>query len=168
MPSLFNLADELIHLRHVLESREDGEIDEALESWLNSTEGQLREKVGNYCAVIEEFKRMAEVRWAECARLKMLADADQAKADRMRRVLFDVLQRLQIDHIETDRHKVGIRTAGGQPALQVDTVDMDQIPEQFLRTQRAPNREAIREALERGEELPFARLLPRSKTLMIR
>ena len=166
MTSLFELGEEMMAVRHLLEKQEDGEIDPALADWLDAKGEELERKVEGYCGVIYEFQAMAEARVRESERLADMASADQKKAARMRAVLLDVLKKLGIDKVRTVRHEVRIQNAGGRQSMDVDY--FEHIPDRFQMTEVKPNREAIRRALEAGESLPFAKLLPRQQIIVIK
>jgi len=169
MPSIFDLQDELLHLRHVLEMEADGEIDPALADWLTAKEGELEGKVENYCSVIGEFEALAEARKAEAKRVAELAAYDSRKAERMRAVLREVFGRLGIARMETTRYKVRLQNAGGKQRVVVDP--FEPMPDEFTKiipASKEADMEKIRKALESGESLPFASLLPRSQVLIIK
>ena len=166
MPSLFDLGQELLHLRHVLEMENDGEIDPALEAWLCSTEGALEEKVERYCGVIGELEGVAEARAKEADRVKQLASFDAAKAKRMRVVLLTTLQKLGIERMETLRYKLRLQRAGGKQSLAVDP--FESVPPEYTKTIVETDMDKVRRTLESGQELPFAKLLPRNTILVIK
>lgn len=169
MPSIFDLQDELLHLRHVLEMEQDGEIDPALADWLTAKEGELEAKVESYCSVIGEFEALAEARKAEAKRVAELAASDCRKAERMRSVLKEVFGKLGIQRMETTRYRLRLQNAGGK--LRVTLDPFEKVPDEFTRTVPAttePDMERIRRALESGESLTFATLLPRAQVLIIK
>ena len=166
MPSIFDLQDELLHLRHVLEMEADGEIDPALESWLTGKEDELQAKVEGYCAVIGELEAMAEARKVEAKRIADLGALDARKAQRMRDVLREVFQRLEIGRMETTRYKLRLQNAGGKQRISVDPFET--VPDEFTKTMIEPDMDKIRRALESGESLPFATLAPRTQILVIK
>ena len=49
-----------------------------------------------------------------------------------------------------------------------DLLDCETIPEAYQKVTKSPNKQAIREALEKGEKLSFARLGNREKSLRIK
>ena len=168
MASLFELEQDLIALRHCLEKEEDGEIDPVLLDWITEKEGQLEKKVEGHCGVIAELESMAAAREAESKRAMTLAKSDAAKAARMRKVRLSALHKLQIDRIDTIRHKVRLQNAGGKLPLVIDPFEV--IPDRFQKTVTTTeiDRDAVRTALDAGEVLSFASLAPRSQILVIK
>jgi len=166
MASIFDLQDELLHLRHVLEMEADGEIDPALADWLTAKEGELETKVEGYCSIIGELEAMAEARKTEARRIADLGVTDARKAQRMRDVLREVFQRLEIGKMETTRYKLRLQNAGGKQRIAVDP--FEPIPDKFTKTIIETDLDKVRQALEAGESLPFATLAPRTQILIIK
>jgi len=168
MPSIFDLQDELLHLRHVLEMEDDGEINPTLEAWLTAKEDELQTKVEAYCSIIGEMEAMAEARKAEAKRIADLGAADARKAQRMRDVLREVFGRLNILRMETTRYKLRLQNAGGKQRIVVDP--FEPMPEQYQKTTVTvePDLDSIRKALDAGEVLSFATLAPRGQILVIK
>jgi hypothetical protein len=133
---------------------------------LTAKEGELQTKVEGYCAVIGEFEAMAEARKAEAKRIADLGATDARKAQRMRDVLREVFQRLDISRMETTRYKLRLQTAGGKQRVTVDPFET--VPESFCKTIVEIDLDRVRQALEAGESLPFAALVPRSQVLIIK
>jgi len=166
MTSIFDLQDELLHLRHVLEMESEGEINPALAEWLTSKEDELERKVEGYCSVIGELEAMADARKIEARRIADLGTVDANKAHRMREVLREVFQKLSIPRMETTRYKLRLQNAGGKQRITVDPFET--VPNEFTKTMVEPDLDKVRQVLEAGQSLPFATLVPRSQVLIIK
>lgn len=70
--------------------------------------------------------------------------------------------------VETDRYRITLARNGGKAPLLVDEVPIENLPAAFVRTTVEVNKEAIREALENGEVLEFARLGERAQSIRIK
>lgn len=70
----------------------------------------------------------------------------------------------------SDGVTITVKHAGGVQALWVEEKfkkHPEELPEQFHKTKIELNTDAIRERLAEGTELPFAKLLPRKRTVVI-
>jgi hypothetical protein len=147
----------------------DGEVGEAISALLDEHTEDLNGKVDGYVALIAEYDARAEFRRRESKRILALAIDAERKAEMLRERLKLYFERTGRPKIETGRFVVSVVRNGGVAPLLMD-VDPEKLPEEFRRevvTYRADS-DAIRAALGRGEELPFARLGERGTSLRIR
>jgi len=165
MTSLFNLTAELQHIASLLDHTEGDEIPDELIQWLDTTQLDYDQKVEGYCSVIGELEAITEARKNEANRIRALAELTQSKIDRMKLALKDSLLKLQTPKLETTRYKVWVQNAGGKLPIQIEEED---VPTEMKKTQLITDKDKIREALESGQELSFARLLPRGQVLRIK
>lgn len=163
--SLFNLTAELQHIQSVMMNSEGDELPQELVEWLDSTKDGYDKKVEGYCAVIGEMEAMVEARKAEASRIRALADTTQNHIDRMKIALKESLLKLETPKLETTRYKVWVQNAGGKLPLQIEEED---VPHDIKRIQLVTDKEKIREMLESGAQLPYAKLLPRGTVLRIK
>jgi hypothetical protein len=167
--SLFKIEGDITALEMLLDEDasvdQHGEINGHLARWIEESEGQFEDKVENYCGLMAELTALADVRKLEVQRLQALEQATRKKAERLKTVLRDVLQRLGRQRVETVRYVCRLQKAGGaQPML----VDEFSIPDEFMAVVKSPDRAAIRAALESGKTLTFAALMERSTILVIK
>lgn len=169
MSTLADYQDELAAITAAMDGEEFTEADVAgaVDAWLSDTEG-LAAKLDAYAAVIAEREQYATIRQAEAARLAALAKSDAARAAWLRTRLHDFFRAVGRSKIETDLHKFSIQANGGRLPLLVENGET--IPERFWheRTVTELDKEALREALEAGAEVPGARLGDRGTRLSIR
>lgn len=166
---LYEISNELLELEDLLEENE-GVIEGALERIFDVEEAR-DEKVDGYCALIQTLESRAKVRRGEARRLTELARVDENKASRLKSFLLHIFQRHDWKRVDGPRFRATRCRNGGKQPLSVDTnVDLDAIPERFVDVEvvRRINSDAIREALEAGEELDFAELGERGEHIRIK
>lgn len=170
MANIFQLEGDIVALEALLSEDasvdENGEINAQLAQWLEESEGNFSDKVEGYCGLMATFTALADARKAEVRRLQELEQQARNNAERLRKVLREVLMRLGRDKVETARYKLRLQKAGGQQPMTID--EFAEMPEQFMQTIKTVDKAAIRAALESGKELPFAKLEERSTILVIK
>jgi len=103
---------------------------------------------------------------------KEIADqiADRARidanaADALKRWLMELMQRRGTKKLETLRFRLSVCGNGGKQPIDIT----GEVPEDFMYTPDPEvDNEHVRKALESGEQLPFAQLLPRGTHLRIK
>ena len=119
--------------------------------------------------MISEIEARAEVRIAEAKRLTELANSDKAKVRLLKERLKWFFALHNLKKVETARYKLSLAANGGKAPLVIsDSILATDLPERFSRVTVEPNTTAIREALEAGEELDFARLGERGTSIRIK
>jgi hypothetical protein len=168
MTSILDIESDLVALDDLLfecgGDVTDPRVSAAVDAWLEELDADLKGKADNYAALITELERRAEVRRAESKRLADRARIDEANASFLRSRLKGVFERRGIKTIDTARFRLSIRANGGKAPIDLH----GEVPESFSRVVLEPDRERIREALERGDALPFATLMERGTSLSIR
>jgi hypothetical protein len=139
----------------------------AIDSWLEETAGATREKVDNYCALIRELEARRDTRKAEAKRLAERAGIDDGVVDRLKTRLLWFFEAHAIKTLETTRFRVTAAQNGGLQPL-IITAPLEDIPDEFIEFVRKPMNPIIRELLEAGENLPFAELGERGKSIRIK
>jgi hypothetical protein len=84
--------------------------------------------------------------------------------DRMKARIKEAMELMDKTEIKTDLHTFKIQKNGGKQAMKI-TAD---VPDAYTKIIIEPDNDKIRAALESGEELPFAELLPRGTQLRIK
>jgi len=172
MATLFDLTSKLASIEALLadglpETPEaEAELDRVLADELATREA-VEDKAEAYCGLITELEALATARKAEADRVAKLAKTAAAQADRLRQALREALLRLDLKKLSTTRYQVTLKKAGGKQALEVDEF---MVPAEYVTTETITtiNKVAIQKALDEGQELEFARLLPRRDVLSIR
>jgi hypothetical protein len=145
----------------------DEDVELAIDAWLEETGKATRDKVDNYCGLIRELEIRRNARQAEARRLQDRANVDSAAIDRLKRHLLAFFDAHDIKTIETARFRVTAAENGGVLPLTI-TAPVEQIPDEFVEFVRKPMNSVIRELLEAGEQLPFAELGERGKSIRIK
>lgn len=172
--TLLEITDDLMALDDLLTECggdvSDPAVAEAIDRWMAELGTGFEKKVDNYAALIVSLERRSDVRKGEAQRLQLRARIDANAAEFLANRLKAVLVSLGKKKVETDRYTVSIVTSGGVQSL--DVFDPDAVPEQFKVTPPPPppkiNTDAIRVALNAGQEVPGARYLPRTQNLRIK
>ncbi|HOD84862.1 MAG TPA: siphovirus Gp157 family protein [Phycisphaerae bacterium] len=143
-------------------------VEATVDAWLAELEQDLKGKVDNYAALITAMNARAEVRKAEADRLYHRAKVDAGNAKFLRDRLKAALEMRGITKLETDRYKVGVAKVGGNLPLIIP--DPAVVAHEFIRVKeiREPDKDAIRKALESGQQVTGAELGVRGTCLTIR
>jgi hypothetical protein len=171
MPTLYDISDDLLALESILIEAggdvTDPEADQAVDNWLAELGSARDEKIDAYCSLYREFDLRAKAREEEATRLFNLASADLNAARRLRERLLYFFELHRISKLETERFRLTVAANGGALPLFVDC-EPEALPEDYQRVRIEADKAAIREALESGAPLDFARLGERGRHLRIR
>ena len=168
--SLFNISEDLEHLNELLdEVGNDVEQQELINNWLDSVGEERDRKLDGYAALISEMQARADVRKAEAKRMQELAATDENRARLLKARLKTFFETHDIKTIETPRYKLTLAKNGGRAPLILDeNLAVTSLPEHFQKVSIDADTTAIREALEKGELLDFARLGERGTSMRIK
>lgn len=168
--SLFSISDDLEKLNELLDDcGDDTQQQELIQQWFEQLGSERDRKLDNYSALIVECTSRAAARKAEAQRLMELAASDENRAKLLKDRLKLFFQAHNLKTLDTARYRLAITKNGGKAPLILDeSVPMTQLPEQFQRVSIDPDTTAIRDALERGEVLEWARLGERGTSLRIK
>ena len=133
-----------------------------------ATHEALLEKLDNYCGLIQSRLMWAAARKAEVERLAKLAESDIKAVEFLKGRLKTHLEATEQQKIRTKRFNISVCANGGKAPLRFDATPPEQMPERFKRSIVEPDKEAIRTALEAGEDLSFAYLTERESHLRIK
>ncbi len=172
--TLTELSAELEQINSLLETIEGDipvdlqtSVDELLAQRESTTEALL-EKLDNYCALIQSRLLWASARKAEADRLAKLAESDIKAVEFLKGRLKTYLEATSQQKLRTKRFNISVCANGGKAPLRFDNTPPEQMPERFKRVVVEADKEAIRTALEAGEELSFAYLAERENHLRIK
>jgi Siphovirus Gp157 len=169
MTSLFGISDDLIALSQLLDDMEGEGQEDLIMKWLEELEEDRDSKIDNYATLIKELQASAYARDVEAARIKDLSLADQKKADVLLSRLKYFLELHGIPKLNTTRFSISVAKNGGKTPVSV-FVDIDSVPSAYvkIREVKTVDKDLIREELEAGHSLPFARLAERGTNLRIK
>lgn len=170
--SLYTITADLAALDTLLDECEgdisDPRAEEAIETWAK----ELAQDEGiKLDGLVSYLKQLDMERTACTEQMREWAARCQVRANRIQR-----LRQLVVDHlVVTGRTKLqlpsGIKLAvqknGGKTPIQIDDIDPSEVAEVFQVETISINRDRVREFLEAGERLPFARLVERGVHLRV-
>lgn len=151
MPSLYEITQDLLTIQGQLEDN-DGELTPELEQALTITEAMSKEKLDNYCKLIYNLDAEALMYDNEIKRLQAKKKAKEKISDRLAYALESYMKATGKEKIELDFFKLSFRSSKAVHMLSED------IPTEYLRVTTEPNKVLIKEALTKGQLLPFAEL----------
>lgn len=143
----------------------DGELDPVIDQLLQDLEGDISQKVENYCKFIRELELTAEARKAEGTRIMALVKTDLNLAQRLRDRLLYFMGLQGVNKLETKTFKIGVINNGGPVPLRVDTM---QLEEQYWQTVKSPDMQEIRKVIESGAEVKGVAICTRGQHLRIK
>lgn len=158
--TLFELSDEMLQLQEAMEvlGEDDQAISAVVGGYLSRLQGDLKNKLDGYAALIRELESRAELRKTEGNRLLHRSKVDANQAMRLKESLSWFFQTHSIKSLETPHYRLSL-VANGQAPVQV-TAPAEELPSEYVQeviTQRI-DLQAIRTALENGLEVPGAAL----------
>ena len=163
MGTLYELTGEYLDLLDMLQNCDELE-EEVLKDTLDGIQGEIEIKADNYAKIIKELTLEAKKFKAEKERLEANQMILENRAKRLKEHLYNSMIAVGKTKFKTDLFSFGIQKNGGlQPMVIIPDVE---IPKQYLKSE--PDNSKIREALKRGEELPFVRLKEYGTHLVIR
>lgn len=164
MESLMNLSDEYKELSELAGSA-DPEDEQVFIDTLEGLKGVIENKMDGYGVVLTRQKARIEMIHGEIKRLqeweKQMINNDRLMREALLHVMRDTLGQKKI---QTDLHTFIICKNGGKQAVDI----FAEVPDSFQRVIYEPDTDKIRDALEAGEDLPFAKLLERGEHVRIK
>jgi len=141
---------------------------DAVDAWKAELDRDLDGKVDGYATFIKELEGRAQVRKQRADELAARARIDTRNADWLKGVLLGELQRREVKKLETHHHRVSVAANGGKLPLLVKDETALLAEERFVIVKRELNKDAVREALDAGEELNGAVYGERGSHLSLR
>lgn len=176
MRTLFDIGDDLRHLDLLLEEAENtGDQDKnifalsALMEWLNDLQNEQQEKLERYRQYILRLETEAAVAKSEKEQYQKMQQSRENRVEWLKTRLKEYFQQRGIDKAVTSTGRtISVQLNGGKVGIEYSEtlINLDEIPQEFIKKEL--NKEAVREALESGRELGFAKLAERGKSLRIR
>lgn len=138
---------------------------EEIDEQLQKIQLAIEEKVSDGIAVIQELKGTADVMKSEIDRLTQRKKAIESRIERIKDYYLSELSAMDKKKIVTARGTMTIAKCGGKKPMRID--DENLIPQDFKVIRYEVDKEALRNALEKGEEISGARLEERGTYLKI-
>ena len=174
MPTLLDLTEEAVTIDSLLEQLggeiPTEEIERSIDTVLDDLEGRIEQKLDSYAGLIEEYAAVARARREHAKKLEDSARVIDNKAEVLKARLKYFFERTgRTRPVVGQRYTVSVVKNGGKLPLKLHC-DPEQMPEQFRRavTSYKADTDAIRAALEGGEQLVFAELGERGTRLQIK
>ena len=167
MSNIFELTDDY---RQLLAMMEDPEIDEqAIADTMEGIEMEIEQKADNYAWLIRSLEGSREIVHKEVARLQALDKRYENFIGRLKENLMFCMRSTGKEKFKTKLNSFGIRKAGGKQPLVIDFENPADIPEDYRKVVKyGADNDKIREALDKGIELKWARYAERTEYLSIR
>ena len=149
---------------------ESGEFDEELISnTLEGVEGEIEIKLDSYGVIIIELQADIEKIDQEIKRLTSKKKTIANSINYLKNMVMQTMGTLNTRKVKGDKFTWTIAKNGGKAPLIIDE-DMPAIslPEEYQLWDVKPNKDVIRQDLEAGKELPYARLGERGESLRLK
>lgn len=168
--TLLSISEELLQVEERLDAL-NGDVTEnqdLLDAYLGAV-GDRDEKLDNYAALIRDVEARIATRKDEARRMMELARLDQQKADFLKARLKHFFITHDLKTVHTRRFRISHAGHGGKLPVLLD-LDPADLPEGFRieDVRYKADTDAIREALDAGRELEFARYGERGSSIRIK
>lgn len=155
MKSLYDINNEYLSILNYIENEDstDSEYEDMLLSTWEKCEGDLQSKVDGYIYVLKEYRAQQEALAEEIKRLQARKKSAERNEARIRNILGQVLTNLGYDKLKTTKFTLS--------AFKDNKLDVyGKVPDDYKveYVARKNDDKKIKEALENGEALNFARL----------
>jgi hypothetical protein len=159
--SLHDLTNDWLRMSEGLtELENDDDARAILDEMLSDLETALDQKAERVALVIDELIRKGEAINDIAKTYQARAQRCAKRADWLKQYLLRSMQTVGKEKIEGERASVSIRL--GTKKVEVDEgVDIDLIPDDLVKVERSLSLSAIKESLEAGEQLAWARIVRR-------
>lgn len=164
MESLMQLSDEYKELLELASSTDPDE-EQAFLDTLEGMTGIIQNKMDGYAAVLTILDGRVSTIDNEIKRLQAWKQIIENRKKRMKEILLYVMtEKLNERKIQTDFHTFTVCKNGGKQGVDI----FDAVPDNFQRVIYEADTDKIRDALEAGEDLPFAKLKERGEHVRIK
>ncbi|MBQ9657681.1 MAG: siphovirus Gp157 family protein [Clostridia bacterium] len=162
MSKLYELTN---NYEQVLSMIYDEDVDEQMIlDTLESIEGEIEDKADGYAKIIKELEALRDARKVEAKRLTESAATFDNRIKGLKQNLFNAMKQTGKTKFATELFTFNIAKNGGKQALTID----GEVPKEYTKIVVENDTDKIRQALENGENLPFAHLEPRGESLRIK
>lgn len=164
------LYDLNLQMQEILDMAETGDFDEELiANTLEGVEGEIEDKLDSYGVIVNELQDDVDKLDKEIKRLNAKKKTITGSIDYLKRMVMFTMGRMDKKKIKGERFTWSIVKNGGKaPVIYEDDFNPLNIPEQFQMWDVQADKALIREVLESGTELPFARLGERGESLRLK
>lgn len=163
MAKLYEIVGELQEFIDMNEGLED---EEAYKDTLEALHGELNDKVSQWARAIKNIEAERDSIKAEADRLDQKQEVLDHKATNMKATLLMYLKAAGVKKAGDAVIGASVVKNGGLAPLVID-VDAHDLPERFQKVTIEADKQTIRDALSKGEELNFAHLEERGEHIKI-
>lgn len=157
MASLYQLNNAYAQLQQMIEDGQEG-----LEDTLASITDAVEEKLEAYAVVIKNIESDVEGIKSEEKRLAERRKTMENGITRMKQAIAETLQNSGQDKVKTEKFTFSFRKSS-----KVEVLDIDSLPQQFIKVERTISRSELAKALKAGEQIEGAQLVE-NQSLSIR
>lgn len=167
---LYDIAADYRRLQDMLDSAETPEeMRQTLQDTLESVSGDFADKAENIAALIAEDRALLSGCEDEITRLRDKCSRIENQIDSMKRYLMNEMQYTGQRKIQAGTWQISIAKNGGKaPIKYAEDLIVDSLPDKFIRISKSIDTQAVRDALESGEQLDFAEIGERGESLRIK
>ena len=171
--TLFDIGSDLLTLDQLIEDIGGDVSDPQVEAAVTALTSELARdeaaKLDGWVGWVRQMEMEAAAAFAEADQWRHKGQALTNRVAWAKSVLKQHLENTRRAKVQTARgHTVTVQANGGKLPVQVDPVDPETVAERFQRVRVELDTDAVRTALEAGEQLAFARLQPRGTHLRIK
>lgn len=163
MATLYDITGRALELMSMAEDEDIEE--EVYRDTLEAIEGEFDDKIETYCKVIKNIEADAKAVGEEVKRLQGKKKTLENHVERMKRTVYEAMRAVGKTSAGGKILKADIRTNGGVRPL---IVDESLLPDEFKKVSYSADNDAIRKALDEGNELEFAHYGERGESLRIK
>jgi len=173
MKTLFEITEDLLAIDRLIDEQGEEltpEVEQAIAAWFAEVESNMADKLGSYCQYVRKLETESAVAKAEAEQFAKKAKNRQGQAAWLKDRVKEFLKSRDIKKVETSAgYTVSVRGNGGMLPMEIDQdTDPMMIPAEFQKVTIEIDTNLVREHLEAGGVLPFARLKPRGDNLQIK
>lgn len=139
---------------------------EAVQDTLEGLQGEITEKGKNVAAYFQNLEADVEAMKAAEQRIAQRRKTAESRVRQMKEYLLHNMQECGISEISCPEFTVKL----GKCPASVEIVDKDELPKQYIvtKTETAPDKKALKEALQNGDDINGARLVADKQRLIVR
>ena len=159
-----------VQMQEILDMAESGEFDEELISnTLEGVEGEIEIKLDSYGVIIIELQADIEKIDQEIKRLTSKKKTIANSINYLKNMVMQTMGTLNTRKVKGDKFTWTIAKNGGKAPLIIDeSMPAICLPEEYQLWDVKPNKDVIRQDLEAGKQLPYARLGERGESLRLK
>lgn len=159
-----------VQMQEILDMAESGEFDEELISnTIEGVEGEIEIKLDSYGVIIIELQADIEKIDQEIKRLTSKKKTIANSINYLKNMVMQTMGTLNTRKVKGDKFTWTIAKNGGKAPLIIDeSMPAICLPEEYQLWDVKPNKDVIRQDLEAGKQLPYARLGERGESLRLK